>query len=146
MNPKVVRRAEKILGDPKRIIAQQHLPGNPDRIKRTIQRIISLPEQTAKALLEQVMLDFADRHRDIVAIFKRHSEAVAEYLPPDIELGETKQDLIGAYFTKEYSIESAALFNPSIIPHPDQSGRKPCELRFILSLRATGEGDRKSVV
>jgi len=146
MNPKVVRRAEKILGDPRRIIAQQHLPGDSDRIKRTIQRIVSLPEQTAKALLAQVMRDFADRHRDIVSIFKRHSEAVAEYLPPDIELSETKQDLIGAYFTKEYSIESAALFNPSIIPHPDQSGRKPCELRFILSLRATGEGHISSIV
>ncbi|MEN7973336.1 MAG: glycoside hydrolase family 130 protein [Verrucomicrobiota bacterium] len=146
MNPRVIRRAEKILGDPKRVIAQLHLPGNPDRIRRIVQRIVALPEQTAETLLRQVMADFADRHRDIAGIFKRHLETVAEYLPSDTRLGETKRDLIGAYFTKEYSIESAALFNPSIIPHPDQSGQKPCELRFILSLRATGEGHISSIV
>ncbi len=146
MKPKVVRRPGKIHGDPERIIAQLHLPGDPDRIRKIIRRILALPEQTAETLLEQVMQDFADRHRDIGGIFKRHRKAVADYLPPSVELGKTKQDLIGAYFTKEYSIESAALFNPSIIPHPDQSGMKPSELRFILSLRATGEGHISSIV
>jgi predicted GH43/DUF377 family glycosyl hydrolase len=53
--------------------------------------------------------------------------------------------LIGAYFTHEYSLESAALFNPSIVPHPDQSGVAPGALRFILSLRATGEGHISSI-
>lgn len=146
MNPKVVRRAGKIQGDPERIIAQLHLPGNPERIRKIIQRIIALPEQTAETLMKQVMRDFAERHRDIGSVFKRHREAISEYLPPGVELGKTKQDLIGAYFTKEYSIESAALFNPSIIPHPDQSGMNPCELRFIVSLRATGEGHISSIV
>jgi hypothetical protein len=46
----------------------------------------------------------------------------------------------------EYSIESAALFNPSIVPHPDQSHLKKGSLRFIMSLRATGEGHISSIV
>ncbi len=146
MNPNVVRRPEKLLGDPRRVIAQHHLPGSPERIRRIIQRVLALPAPSAEALLEQVMRDFADRHRDIAAVFKRHFDAVAEHLPPDAEPDRTRRDLIGAYFTKEYSIESAALFNPSIIPHPDQGGMSAGELRFILSLRATGEGHISSIV
>ena len=146
MSPKVKRKSVKILGDPARVIARLHLPGNPERIKRVIERIVSLPEAVATDLLEQIMLDFAERHRDIEQIFRRHLKVVSEYLPADLLLSKTKQDLIGAYLTKEYSIESAALFNPSIVPHPDQSGLKPEELRFILSLRATGEGHISSIV
>lgn len=146
MNPKVKRKKVKILGDPERVIARLHLPGNPDRIARILQRILALPEDAAVNLLEQVMLNFAERHRDIERIFQHHLDAVAEHLPPDVQLSVTKQKLVGAYFTKEYSIESAALFNPSIIPHPDQSGLEPNALRFILSLRATGEGHISSIV
>jgi len=146
MNPKVKRKKVNILGDPGRVIAQQHLPGNPDRIERVIERVVTLSKDAASSLLEQVMLDFAERHRDINDIFRRHFNLIEEYLPLDIPLSETKQQLIGAYFTKEYSIESAALFNPSIVPHPDQSGLKPGDLRFIISLRATGEGHISSIV
>ncbi|MBW6481322.1 MAG: glycoside hydrolase family 130 protein, partial [Bacteroidales bacterium] len=75
-----------------------------------------------------------------------HFDKVKEYLPESTILSDTKKELIGAYFTMEYSIESAALFNPSIVMHPDQSGIKNGELRFILSLRATGEGHISSIV
>jgi predicted GH43/DUF377 family glycosyl hydrolase len=146
MNPKIKRKKIKILGDPGRVIAQRHLPGNPDRIERVIQRVVAMTEDAAEGLLEQVMLDFAERHRDIGRIFRRHLELVAEHLPPDTELSETRQQLLGSFFTKEYSIESAALFNPSIVPHPDQSGLRPGDLRFIMSLRATGEGHISSIV
>lgn len=146
MNPKIKRKKVKILGDPERVIARLHLPGDSDRIKRILERIIALPETSAVTLFEQVMLDFAERHRDILRIFEQNWQAVAIYLPPDTQLSETKQSLIGAYFTKEYSIESAALFNPSIIPHPDQSKLQPDALRFIISLRATGEGHISSIV
>jgi len=146
MNPKIKRKKVNILGDPGRVIAQQHLPGNPDRIARVIQRIVTLSETAASSLLEQVMIDFAERHRDINDIFRRHFNLITEYLPVGTPLSETKRQLIGAYFTKEYSIESAALFNPSIILHPNQEGIKSDELRFILSLRATGEGHISSIV
>ncbi len=69
-----------------------------------------------------------------------------DYLPRDTILSGFQTTLIGAYFTKEYSIESAALFNPSIVPHPDQSHMKKGSLRFIMSLRATGEGHVSSIV
>ncbi len=146
MHPKVKRKKVKILGDPERIIALLHLPGNPDRIARVIRRILALSEETATRLLEQVMLDFAERHRDIDRIFQRHLEEVEDYLPEDTPLSPVRRKLIGAYFTKEYSVESAALFNPSIVPHPDQTDLKPGALRFIISLRATGEGHISSIV
>jgi len=146
MNPKIKRKRIKIQGDPERVIARLNLPGNSDRIERLLERIITLPESTAVTLFEQVMLDFAERHRNILRIFEQHHQAVKRYQLPGVELSKTKQKLIGAYFTKEYSIESAALFNPSIIPHPDQSNLAPGELRFIISLRATGEGHISSIV
>ncbi|VGO18140.1 glycoside hydrolase family 130 protein [Pontiella sulfatireligans] len=146
MNPKVKRKSERILGDPRRVIARPNLPGSPERIERIMQRVIALPEETAAALLEQVMLDFAGRHRDIDHIFMSHLKAVKDHLPRGTLLSGTQHKLLGAYFTMEYSIESAALFNPSIVPHPDQSGLNAGELRFILSLRATGEGHISSIV
>jgi predicted GH43/DUF377 family glycosyl hydrolase len=70
---------------------------------------------------------------------------VRSLLPPDSDISEARQQLIGSYFVSEFSLESAALFNPSIVPHPDQSGVPPNALRFILSLRATGEGHLSSI-
>ena len=66
-------------------------------------------------------------------------------MPRGKKLSEERQLLLGAYFTHEYSLEAAALFNPSIVPHPDQSDLPPGSLRFILSLRATGEGHISSI-
>ncbi|MDA3799149.1 MAG: glycoside hydrolase family 130 protein [Kiritimatiellae bacterium] len=146
MIPKIKRKKIKIQGDPERVIARLHLPTSSERIKRILERIIALPEDEAVILFEHVMLDFGERHRNILRIFEQHRQAVEKYLPSDVKLSETKQRLIGAYFTKEYSIESAALFNPSIIPHPDQTNLASGELRFILSLRATGEGHVSSIV
>ena len=92
------------------------------------------------------MLDFSKRHRDIIRVFERHLNAVKEYIPSEAMLSETKRTLIGAYFTMEYSVESAALFNPSVVPHPDQRDLAKGSLRFIMSLRATGEGHVSSIV
>jgi predicted GH43/DUF377 family glycosyl hydrolase len=92
------------------------------------------------------MLDFSGRHEDIEGIFQRHLNKVKCLLPLDVTLSDIQRTLIGAYFTKEYAIESAALFNPSVVPHPDQSGLDKGSLRFIMSLRATGEGHISSIV
>ncbi len=143
---KVKRKAIKIVGDTSRVITRLHLPDDRHRISKLIQRIINLPETAAQKVLAQVMNDFSGRHNDLEHIFERHLEVVKEYLPRDTKLSDAQKTLIGAYFTKEYSIESAALFNPSIVPHPDQSHLNTGNLRFIMSLRATGEGHVSSIV
>ena len=143
---KVERKAIKILGDTSRVITLLHLPTDRHRISRIIQRIISMSETAAKDLITQIMIDFSGRHEDIGHIFERHLNEVKGYLPRDAMLSEVKKALIGAYFTKEYAIESAALFNPSIVPHPDQSDLDKGSLRFVMSLRATGDGHVSSIV
>ena len=96
-------------------------------------------------LLSQVLGEFANRHEQVEDIFRKRFEQVSIYLEPGAQPSPERQMLIGAYFTHEYSPESAALFNPSIVPHPDQSGLPRGALRFILSLRATGEGHISSI-
>ncbi len=142
----VKRKAIKIVGDTSRVITRFHLPDEKHRIAKIIKRILSLPSTAAEALMAQIRLDFAGRHEDIGHIFKMHLAVVKDYLPRGTMLSEVQKSLIGAYFTKEYSIESAALFNPSIVVHPDQSHLKKGSLRFIMSLRATGEGHISSIV
>jgi predicted GH43/DUF377 family glycosyl hydrolase len=143
---KVKRKAIKIIGDTSRVITRLHLPHNRYRISKIIQRIMSLSETAAKNLIAQIMIDFSGRHKDIGHIFERHLNQVKGYLPRDAMLSDVQKALIGAYFTMEYSIESAALFNPSIVLHPDQGDLDEGSLRFIMSLRATGEGHVSSIV
>ncbi len=146
LKPKVKRKKKKILGDTSRVITRLHIPDGEHRIRKIIKRIIDLPDEDAENLLEQIMLDFSERHKDIKSIFVNHQNAIKDYIPQNMVLSQTQREIIGAYFTMEYSIESAALFNPSIIPHPDQSGLDKDDLRFIMSLRATGEGHVSSIV
>ena len=143
---KVKRKANKIEGDTSRVITRLHIPEEGYRVSKIIQRIMNLSKTEAKNLITQIMDDFSGRYDDIGHIFDRHLNEVKSYLPEDVILSNTQRALIGAYFTKEYSIESAALFNPSIVPHPDQSHLKKGSLRFVMSLRATGEGHISSIV
>ena len=146
LKPKVKRKKKKIQGDPSRVITRLHIPDGALRIRKIIQRITDLPDMDAEKLLEEIMLDFSERHKDIRRVFERSLNEVRNHLPRDAVLSETKKALIGAYFTMEYSIESAALFNPSIVLHPDQSHLDKGSLRFIMSLRAIGEGHVSSIV
>ena len=143
---KVERKANKIIGDTSRVITRLHLPDERYRISKIIQRVLSLSEPAAKKLINQILTDFSGRHDDIEHIFERNLNEVKAYLPEDAILSDVQRALIGAYFTKEYAIESAALFNPSIVPHPDQSHLDDGSLRFVMSLRATGEGHVSSIV
>jgi len=142
----VKRKKKKIQGDPSRVITRLHIPSGAHRIPKIIQRIVDLPDTTAEDLLAQIMLDFSERHKDIRRVFERSLNEVRDHVPRDAVLSETKRALIGAYFTMEYSIESAALFNPSIVLHPDQGDLDEGSLRFIMSLRAIGEGHVSSIV
>src|SRR5207253_1529411 len=120
-------------------------PGNPERVARIIARIMSLPEDRIGPLLDEVSAEFSQRHQQIRNLFLERFEQVRELLLTDEELSEQRRLLIGSYFLAEYSLESAALFNPSIVPHPEQTHLPPGGLRFILSLRATGEGHISSI-
>ena len=106
---------------------------------------MALPEDRVGPLLDEVSAEFSQRHQQIRKLFLERFEQVRESLPADEEISEQRRLLIGSYFLAEYSLESAALFNPSIVPHPDQTGLPPGALRFILSLRATGEGHISSI-
>jgi len=143
---RVKRKTNRIVGDASRVITRLHLPDKKYRIPKIVQRIISLSDTAAADLISQIMADFSGRHENIGHIFDRHLNVVKNYLPVNTILSDVQGALIGAYFTKEYSIESAALFNPSIVAHPDQSHLKNDSLRFIMSLRATGEGHISSIV
>ena len=113
--------------------------------QRIVGRILSLPEAAVLPLLNQVLAEFSSRHPNIGEVFLDRFQQIRNLLPLDGELSESRKRLIGSYFVSEFSLESAALFNPSIVPHPDQSGVPPNGLRFILSLRATGEGHLSSI-
>ncbi|MCA9166375.1 MAG: glycoside hydrolase family 130 protein [Planctomycetales bacterium] len=112
---------------------------------RIIARLATLSEATIDALLQEVLEEFRGRHQRPREFFLGRFEAVRRHLLTDTPMSENRRLLIGAYFTQEYAIESAALFNPSIVWHPDQSRLASGSRRFALSLRATGEGHISSI-
>jgi predicted GH43/DUF377 family glycosyl hydrolase len=116
-----------------------------ERIIKIIARILTLSEKEVKKELKQVMTEFEDRHQRVRNFYLIRFEQMKKYLITDQLLSDERKLLIGAYFTQEYSVESAALFNPSMVWHPDQSDLPEGSRRFILSLRATGEGHISSI-
>jgi predicted GH43/DUF377 family glycosyl hydrolase len=142
----VKRENIKLMRDSSRVITRTLIPDDGVRITRTIGRILKLTDNEIRDVLESVKRDFMNRHKDLDAVLLRHYEHVAKHVPQSVSLNDIQKKLIGAYFTMEYSIESAALFNPSIVQHPDQSNLSEGSLRFIMSLRATGEGHISSIV
>jgi len=132
-----------------RVICRLLMYGSdPARVKSIVKRITSLGEEEITPLINQIIDDFSNRHKNIHLIFNHHYKQVHSFISPELResLSDDQKLLIGAYFTMEYAIESAALFNPSIVPHPDQSTAKDGELHFIMSLRAVGEGHISSIV
>ena len=144
--PLIKRKKTKIIRDTSRVITRANIPDNLVRVTKIIDRVLKLTEEKATSLLQNINFDFSDRHKNIENIFTNNFEKVYEYVSDKESLSSTKRLLIGAYFTMEYSVESAALFNPSIVPHPNQDGVAQGSLRFIMSLRATGEGHISSIV
>ena len=116
-----------------------------ERFVKIIARIMSLSEAEVDHEIDEVMSDFHYRHPRLTEFFLKRFEQVHHHLLSDQPPSENRKLLIGAYFTQEYSLESAALFNPSIVWHPDQSGLDVGSRRFIISLRATGEGHISSI-
>src|SRR6202162_2267709 len=142
---RVQRTATVLRPDQSRVLLRPFRPEDPERSRRIIARIMSLPEDQVGPLLDEVSAEFSQRHQQIHRSFLERFEQVCDFLLTDKKPSEQRQLLIGSYFVCEYSLESAALFNPSIVPHPDQSDLPSGALRFILSLRATGEGHISSI-
>ena len=109
-------------------------------------RILAVPETTVAALVANLERDFRPIHPDIEAVFLEHYEAVRHHIPIDGPISDERRRLIGACFTMDYAIEAAALFNPSMVPAVDQADVPPGSVRFVMSLRATGEGHVSSIV
>lgn len=117
-----------------------------DRTLRVIARVSTLAEEDVDSLLSQVMLEFHGRHQNPKAFFERRYQSIRPHLLTDAPLSENRRLLLGAYFTQEYALESAALFNPSLVWHPDQTNLAKGSRRFAMSLRAVGEGHISSIV
>ena len=130
--------------DRTRVLIRPFIPTT-ERCSRIISKIMELPNNEVKILLNKVLDEFADRHQKIYEVLLRHFSYVEQHTTSDLNISDDRKLLIGAYFTQEYSLESAALFNPSIVPHPDQTGLPDGTVRIILSLRATGEGHISSI-
>jgi len=128
-----------------RVITRPHIPGDEARIKTLIGRVSKLSDEDVQHLLDAVIQDFSGRHRNFRGALLRNFERIAVHVPKEISLSPEQQLLVGSYFTAEYSVEAAALFNPSIVPHPDQKGVAKGSQRFVMSFRATGEGHVSSI-
>ena len=139
------RTATILRPDQTRVLLRPFSPGDHERTARIIARIMALPENEVGPLLDEISAEFSQRHEQIDKLFLERFAQIRDLLLPDEEVSEQRRLLIGSYFLAEYSLESAALFNPSIVPHPDQAGLPCGALRFILSLRATGEGHVSSI-
>ncbi|QDH81654.1 glycosidase [Echinicola soli] len=149
MKVSVCRKNFKFLPDSSRVVARFFWNGQ-DRTEKMINRVLSMDEEQVSLILEQTLRDFASRHRNISRIFSKHFRRIQEMIGNEEGfhegLSEAQRMLIGSYCTMEYSIESAAMFNPSIVRDFDQSYLEEGEMRVILSFRATGEGHISSIV
>jgi predicted GH43/DUF377 family glycosyl hydrolase len=145
------RSPQRIGADPSRVITQLFVPGQEgferreSRAGAVLRRILALSEGEVRLSLDDVVTRFDGRHRDLVGTFRMHADELTDRLDTEIQLSNARMLLLGATFTSEYAIEAAALCNPSVVAHPDQSGTAAGSLRFVMSVRGIGEGHRSSI-
>ena len=128
-----------------RVVLRPFELSNDARVEKIIARISSLSEVEVEEQLATVIRNFRERHQRTCEYFLQRFEKVRKHVLTDLPISESRRLLIGAYFTSEYALESAALFNPSMVWHPDQTGMPEGSRRFIISMRATGEGHISSI-
>ena len=152
--PFLNRQALYLRPDPSRVVVRPFKPAteprdfNPtdkSRANHIVDRVLSLDAATVSLLLAEVLENFQGRHRNLLATFEARADEMEEALAEHVNFTQEQRRLVGAYFLHEYSFEAAALFNPSIVAHPDQSGAPAGGMRFVLSLRAVGEGHVSSL-
>ena len=148
------RQALYLRPDPARVIVRSFKPAteprdlNPTdktRANHIVERVLALDPKVAAGLLADVLENFQGRHRNLLETFEARADVMEQALEAHGAFLSVQRQLIGAFFLNEYSFEASALFNPSIVPHPDQSEAPIGGLRFILSLRAVGEGHVSSL-
>jgi len=140
--------------DPARVVVRPFKPATEPRdlnatdkvrANHIVDRVLRLDAEASAQQLREVLENFEGRHRNLLDIFEKRAAEMEDALEPHAQLNKTQRGLIGAYFLNEYSFEASALFNPSIVRHPDQTGAPEHGCRFILSLRAVGEGHVSSL-
>jgi len=147
----LARTQHRLTPDASRVLGRLFVPGQETLIRggsramAVIDRVLDLTEDEVDRTLAETLARFSGRHRDLGQTLEHHFGLVAHRLGGEIRVGQARRQLIGAYFTQEYALEAAALFNPSMVAHPDQAGCAPGELRFVMSLRAVGEGHLSSI-
>jgi len=147
----ITRTRHRLLPDATRVLAKPFLPGEEillpgqSRAHLLMQRVLTIPEARVAELNAEILRRFDSRHRDFTHVLERQFEAVACYIDGGERVSAARRLLIGAYFTHEYSIEAAALFNPSIVLSPDQRGVPAGSIRCVMSVRAVGEGHLSSI-
>lgn len=146
MTPVRIRRhAVTLLPESARVIIRPFIPAEVNRVTTIIGRALALTEEEVARHLEDVRREFDARHFEIAPLLQAQYQKVQHHVFTQRPMSRERQILIGALFSGEYALESAALFNPSIVPHPDQNGVPAGSLRYIMSLRATGEGHISSI-
>ena len=147
----VTRSSTRLVANPARVVTQLFVPGQEgfeyqeSRAGVVVARVMALSDADVASALEDVIARFSGRHRDLMDVFGRHFAEIADRLPSGTEISDERISLLGAVFTSEYAIEAAALCNPSIVAHPDQTSVPAGSLRFVLSVRGIGEGHRSSI-
>jgi len=141
-----IRRTEiRLYPDQSRVVLRPLKFGTHGEYDRIIERVLALTEEEAESVISRVLAEFSSRHRNFGDRLLARFRDMEKHIPSGASLSESRKMLIGSYFVFEYSSESAGLFNPSIIPHPDQSGLAEGSMRFLMSLRSTGEGHISSI-
>lgn len=146
----VRRTAVRIEPDPGRVISRLFVPGQSSfdhqesRAAVVVRRVLDLDDADVERLVADLDERFTNRHRDLHEVYNRHAAELADRLRSNT-ISPARRLLLGAAFTSEYAIEGAALCNPSIVAHPDQTGVRPGALRIVMSVRAVGEGHQSSI-
>ena len=139
------RKSITIQADNSRVITKPFIPGPDHRIKEVVNRVLALSDEEVETLLQQVLWDFSGRHRHFKETLINNYKKIKHCVPSSDSITMETRLLLGSYFTCEYSVEAAALFNPSIVLHPNQKELPEGSVRFIMSFRATGEGHISSI-
>jgi predicted GH43/DUF377 family glycosyl hydrolase len=150
----LIRQGLHLRPDPVRVVVRPFKPAteprdlnatDKKRANHIVDRVLALDSDTAAHELAEVIENFQSRHRNVLKIFEARADEMEEAFATHARFTKEQRLLVGAYFMHEYSFEAAALFNPSIVSHLDQSGAPEGGRRFILSLRAVGEGHVSSL-
>lgn len=137
--------------DSRRVISRLFVAGQEDfgatqsRATQVLDRVLALSDEEVNHALDDVYNRFVERHEDLTKEFETHAHRMANRVQPGLVLTDERWRLIGAVFTHEFSVESSALTNPSIVLHPNQDGVESGSARFVMSVRGIGEGHRSSI-